>query len=329
MCTAISMIGKDHYFGRNLDLTYHYSEAVTITPRKYTLRFYDGQATDSHYAIIGIATIANGYPLYYDAVNECGLGACALNFPGNAVYHNPKDDRINIASFEFIPWILSQFSSLGGVKDALRMLNITNCQFSHEYSPTPLHWLIADRENSIVIEPTNSGLRVYDNPIRVLTNSPSFDYHLQNLTNYMNLTAEYPVNRFANTLDLRPYSIGMGGIGLPGDLSSASRFTRAAFQLHNTVLQETETHQVSQFFHILKSVEQTEGCAMIDGKMEKTVYSSCCNTEKGIYYYTTYHNSRITCVDMHKENLNGAALISYPLRLESDIYQEYQSVSPQ
>ena len=70
MCTAISMIGKDHYFGRNLDLTYHYSEAVTITPRKYTLRFYDGQATDSHYAIIGIATIANGYPLYYDAVNH-------------------------------------------------------------------------------------------------------------------------------------------------------------------------------------------------------------------------------------------------------------------
>lgn len=328
MCTAISMTGNNHYFGRNLDLIYHYSEAVTITPRKYTLRFCDGQTTNSHYALIGIATVANGYPLYYDAVNEWGLGACALNFPGNAVYHKSQEDRVNVSSYELIPWILSQFNSLGGVKDALHTLNITNCQFSQEYTPTPLHWLIADRKCAIVIEQTSTGLHFYENNIGVLTNNPPFDFHLQNLANYMNITAQPPVNRFADTICLKPYSIGMGGMGLPGDLSSASRFVRAAFQLHNAVSQEKEEDQVSQFFHILKSVEQTEGCAQVDGEMEKTVYSSCCNTEKGIYYYTTYHNSCITRVDMHKENLDGDVLISYPLRMDNIIYQECQSVSP-
>lgn len=322
MCTAISMGGSRHYFGRNLDLTYHFAESVAITPRKYRFKFCDGQTTDSHYAIIGIATVADGYPLYYDAVNEWGLCAGALNFPGNAVYFKPRSDRTNIASFELIPWILSQYRSLGSVIDALRTLNITDVAFSPEYSPTPLHWLIADRSTSIVIEQTNSGLHIYDNPVHVLTNNPPFYYHMYNLANYRNLTARETVNRFSDSLCLPPFSIGMGGIGLPGDLSSASRFVRAAFQLHNCVSDESRENSISQFFHVLKSVEQTEGCAEADGKWEKTVYSSCCDANDGVYYYTTYHNNRITCVDMHKENLDGNTLVSYPLRTEHDFYHE-------
>lgn len=328
MCTAISMRGKNHYIGRNLDLTYHYEESVTITPRKFLLQFSDGQSTDSHYAIIGIATVVDGYPLYYDAVNEWGLGVCALNFPGNAVYYKPRADRINISSFELISWILSQHRCLGGVKDALSTLNITDAQFSAQYAPTPLHWFIADKKDSIVVEQTISGLHIYENPVNVLTNSPPFCYHMHNIANYMNVTAKDPINRFADSIDLKAYSIGMGGIGLPGDLSSASRFIRAAFQLHNSVRHENEIDQINQFFHILRSVEQTEGCAQIGDKLEKTIYSSCCDTEKGIYYYTTYQNSCITSVDMHCEDLNSNSLISYPLRMKSYFYKENKSASP-
>jgi len=322
MCTAISMKGKNHYFGRNLDLTHHYAESVTIMPRKYCLKFRNGQMIDSHYGMIGVATIVDKYPLYYDAVNEWGLSACALNFPGNAAYFEPSSNRINISSFELIPWILSQHRSLASITDALQSLNITNLTFSPEYPATPLHWLIADSENTIVIEQTETLRYSYETPVHVLTNNPPLLYHLQNLSNYINVTAHEAVNRFAESVNLQQYSIGMGGIGLPGDLSSASRFVRAAFQLHNSVCAEHPDSQINQFFHILKSVEQTEGCAEVNGEWEKTIYSSCCDTNNGIYYYTTYQNSRITCVNMHKENLDSQTLISYPLRIESDFFKE-------
>ena len=130
----------------------------------------------------------------------------------------------------------------------------------------------------------------------------------------MALSNQPPVNRFCPELDLTKYSRGMGGLGLPGDLSSASRFVKAAFTRLNSVSGDSESESISQFFHILSSVEQQRGCVqMEDGRYEITIYSSCCNTDKGIYYYTTYENSQITAVDMNREDLDGSALVSYPL----------------
>ena len=106
----------------------------------------------------------------------------------------------------------------------------------------------------------------------------------------------------------------MGAIGLPGDLSSQSRFVRVAFVKMNSVSGEDENESVNQFFHILNSVDQQRGCCQLDdGKYEITIYTSCCNATKGIYYYTTYDNHQITAVDMHKENLDGDSLIRYSL----------------
>lgn len=106
----------------------------------------------------------------------------------------------------------------------------------------------------------------------------------------------------------------MGALGLPGDLSSASRFVRVAFTKMNAFSGDSEKESVSQFFHILGSVDQQRGCCEVaDGKYEITLYTSCCNVTKGIYYYTTYENHQISAVDMHRENLNGGALICYPV----------------
>ena len=101
----------------------------------------------------------------------------------------------------------------------------------------------------------------------------------------------------------------MGGRGLPGDLSSASRFARVAFVKQNSISGNSETESVSQFFHILNSVDQQRGCCEVaDGKYEITLYTSCCNATQGIYYYTTYDNHQISAVDMHRENLDGETL---------------------
>ena len=322
MCTAISWHAKNHYFGRNLDLEYHYDETVTITPRSFPLTFRMAPANHSHFAWIGMATLAGEYPLYYDGTNEQGLSVAALNFPGNAVYLSPSCNMINIAPFEVIPWILCQCKSVRDTKVVLENTNITSIKFSDAWPLTPLHWIVADKRESIVVEPTITGLNIYDDPVGVLTNNPPFDYHMHNLCNYLGLSNEEPVNRLSNEVVLKPYSRGMGAMGLPGDLSSASRFIKATFTKLNAEKSANDTDNVGQFFHILGSVEQQSGCVRIHDGFERTVYTSCCDTDNGIYYYTTYENQQITAIRMTPQTIESEKLSAFPLRRRQCIYFE-------
>jgi len=322
MCTAISFNGHGHYFGRNLDLEYSYQECVTVTPRNYPFLYRKMPPMYKHYAMIGMATIADDYPLYYDATNEHGLSIAALNFPGNAAYLKDLEAENTVAPFELIPWVLSQCRNVSEAHKAIERIHIGAIDYSDALPVTPLHWMISDKDRSIVAEPLEDGIRIHENPVGVLTNNPPFEFHLQHLNHYLNLTREEPVNRFSKALPLSPYSRGMGAIGLPGDLSSASRFVRCAFTKWNSSRCETEAESVSQFFHILGSVSQQSGCVIIDGKFEKTVYSSCCDTNSGIYYYTTYGNRRITGIRMYSEDLEDSKLHCYPIRRTQDISWE-------
>lgn len=131
------------------------------------------------------------------------------------------------------------------------------------------------------------------------------------LNNYRHLAVENGANTFSKDLALHQYSRGMGAMGLPGDLSSQSRFVRVSFVKMNALSGDSEGESVSQFFHILGSVDQQRGCCKLgEDKYEITLYTSCCNADKGIYYYTTYDNHQISGVDMHQENLDGTQLIA-------------------
>lgn len=316
MCTAATYQTKDFYFGRTLDYEFSYHEEVTITPRNFPLSFRHTKTMTEHYAIIGMAYVAGGYPLYYDAVNEKGLGMAGLNFVGNAVYRevSEDDDAVNIAQFEFLPWLLGQCASVKEARKILGGTRLVNTPFSKELPTSSLHWIIADREEAITVESVKDGLMIYDNPVGVLTNNPPFPAQMFNLNNYMHLSPKSPENHFSDKLPLYTYSRGMGAMGLPGDLSSQSRFVRVAFTKMHAVSGETEAESVSQFFHILGSVDQQRGCCDVgDGEYEITIYTSCCNADRGIYYYTTYENHQISAVDMHRENLDGDKLTCYPL----------------
>ena len=314
MCTAATYKTKDFYFGRTLDYEFSYLEEVTVTPRNYPFRFRSLGTMESHYAIIGMAYVAEDYPLYYDAVNEKGLGMAGLNFVGNADYKEPAADGDNVAVFEFIPWVLAQCATVAEARRLIEKMNLTNTPFNAQLPPSPLHWLIADRDEAITVESVRDGIRVYSNPVGVLTNNPPFDQQLFQLNNYRHLSPKTPENGFSDKLALDAYSRGMGGMGLPGDLSSQSRFVRVSFVKMNSVSGDSEMESVSQFFHILGSVDQQRGCCDVgEGKYEITIYTSCCNADKGIYYYTTYNNHQITAVDMHKEALDGQTLARYPL----------------
>ena len=320
MCTAATYKTKDGYFGRTLDYEFSYGNEITITPRNYQFNFRNTDSISTHYAIIGMAYVAGNYPLYYDAINEKGLGIAGLNFVGNAAYNKPVENKTNIAQFELIPWILGQCGTVKDAKALLDNINIIDTPFNAELPLAQLHWIISDKDEAITVESMADGLHIYDNPVGILTNNPPFNIQMFSLNNYMNLSPKNPENKFSDKLPLHPYSRGMGAIGLPGDLSSASRFAKAAFTKMNSVSGDSEEESVSQFFHILGSVDQQRGCCEVhDGKYEITIYTSCCNLDKGIYYYTTYNNHQISAVDMHRENLDSDKLVRYPIILNQNI----------
>ncbi|MBE5772855.1 MAG: choloylglycine hydrolase family protein [Clostridiales bacterium] len=326
MCTAIAYKNGDLYFGRNLDLDHSYDERVTITPRCYPLHFDRlGSASDltAHHAMIGMAYIVDDYPLYYDATNEKGLSMAGLNFPGFARYLPEATGMYNILPAEFIPWILGQCASVSEARTLIARTNLVDIAFRRDLPNTPLHWIIAGHDGCIAVEPMEDGLKVHDDPAEVLTNSPPFDFHMLNLPRYMTLSPMPPENRFSKEIPLKPYGLGMGAMGLPGDLSSASRFVRAAFVKHNSISGKNEPANVNQVFHILSNVAYPCGSVQLGkDRCQTTRYTSCCNADKGIYYYTTYENSRVTAVRLRREDKCGSDLIAFPLRKEWDVREE-------
>ena len=320
MCTAVSYKTKDFYFGRTLDYESTFPIHITVTPRRFPLEFRHGSTMSVHHALIGMAYVVGDYPLYYDGMNEKGLCMAGLNFVGNALYRSPAPEGDNICQFEFIPWILGQCATVAEARGLLSRIRLTDTPFSKELPVSDLHWIIADRQESVTVESVAAGVMVYDNPVGVLTNNPPFPQQLFRLNDFMHLSPGAPENRFSDKLDLRPYSRGMGAMGLPGDLSSPSRFVRASFVKMNSVSGDSEAESVGQFFHIMGSVEQPSGCCLVgEGEYERTIYTSCCNADRGLYYYTTYGNPAITAVDMTQEDLDGVSLVRYPMLAEMRI----------
>ncbi len=320
MCTAISFKTKDHYFGRTLDVDFNYGQNVVITPRDFKFDFKHKESIINHYAIIGMGLVQDDFPLYFDATNEKGLSMAGLRFAGNAIYCDYDQRKDNIATFEFIPWILSQCDCVNSAKEFLEKINLTKDNFSDIFSAEPLHWIISDSDQSITVECVADGLKVYYNPVKVLTNNPDFPLQVFNLNNYMGLTAGDPQDNFSSEFEFNRYSRGMGALGLPGDYSSMSRFVKVAFINHNSYCGESENESVTQFFHILSSVEMPMGCVKTDKGYDFTAYTSCCNTDKGVYYYTTYDNNQISAVRLYNENLDNNDLIVYNLSTEQNIY---------
>lgn len=287
MCTAIAF---HHCFGRNLDLEYTYDETVTVTPRNFPLPFRLMPRQSYHLAMIGMACVAEGFPLYYDAVNESGLFMAALNFPEYAHYSVRSDARRRIAPFELIPWVLGQCATLAQVRQLLSETELVRLDFSPALPVTPLHFLAADRTGSLAIEPLADGLRLHDDPVDILTNSPPFDLQMAHL------------------------ELARSRSELPGDRSSTSRFIRAA----DIRRRAANSDPVTQMFHMLGAVEMPK----VIEQDAFTRYTACCDAEARTYYYTTYGNRRITAVPLRAEHLDAGTPISYPLRQRQDILSE-------
>ena len=254
-----------------------------------------------------MASVIDDYPAFADAFNEKGLGCAGLNFPG---YFHAEENEVhgkkNIAPYDLILWILSNFQTVDEVLNEIKNIELVAIPIN-EKTPLPtLHWIVSDTNGkSIVIEKTKEGFKTYDNPIGVLTNSPTFGWHLTNLNEYMKTTPVQPENVKWGNKELRPLGVGMGTKGLPGGFSGVDRFVRIAYLKSKFPVSEDLLSGISQFFHMLNNVAMPRGAVISEGSDDITLYSSCMCQQKGIYYYSTYNNNGVSAVDMNKEDLDG------------------------
>ncbi|MGL5576502.1 MAG: choloylglycine hydrolase [Sarcina sp.] len=328
MCTGLLLETKngEHLFGRNMDIEFTFGQNVGVIPRNFE---YKNVATKKNeitkYGIIAMMTVMDGQPMLADGMNEKGLGIAGLNFPGYSYY--PKDlqeGKDNVPVHNFMLWILSNFTTIDEVRKAVENVNIVDVPFSEKVPNPTLHWILTDKSGkSIVIETTKrDGLRVFDNNVGVLTNSPTFDWHLTNLKQYMNMTANDVAPLKWSTEELTKLGVGIGSVGIPGDFTPPSRFIKVAFLRHATLLND-DNIDVSQFFHVLNGVAMVRGSVRTPQNLNDiTVYTSCMNLEQQLYYYNTYDNNNISVVDMKKVNLDGKDLVLFPYLNELKAYAQ-------
>lgn len=287
MCTAILW---NHYFGRTLDYELSFGEQLVLVPRRMPLSFCRQPPLKSHYAILGMASVQQGTPLFFDGMNEKGLAMAGLQFADYAAYS--KDG--GIAPFELIPWVLGQCADLTQARQLLRGQELCDVSFSEDLPNAPLHWMIADGSGAILLEPMAEGLRCYQAAEGVLTNSPPYPYHKLRYEELQHLSADSSSPRR-----------GIQAIGLPGDYSSGSRFVRAAF-----IRAHLRGEGADAFFSMTDNISVPRGCVRLLQGDAFTRYTCCCDLQRGIYSYTTHTNRALRSCSFAEGALDGEQ-ISY------------------
>ena len=289
MCTAICYQGKNTYFGRTLDLEYHYEEEVVFTPRHFPLPWQN-----QHLAYLGMATMCGDVPLYYDGVNEQGVAISALRFTDFAHYEKEGNHPRPLRVYEVIPYILSQATSARHAIDLLLNVTLVDTPISPAFPTTPLHFLISDESHTYTVEPLIQGLSVTPNPLGVLTNAPDFQTQLLHYQDFYTLAPQQK-SRAAHTL--------------PGNWTSKSRFVRAAY-----LNKHLEKGDHRHFFHMMSSLAVPPGAAITDdGRVTRTIYTSCMNLTTCTYHFTTFENPAIRSVPLFSFDLDSATLIKHSL----------------
>lgn len=324
MCTAFTLFNNHLYFGRNMDLDYSFNECVVITPRNYSFLLKNGKKIKNIYAMLGMATVINDYPLYAEAINEKGLCLAGLNFPQNAYYSKKTElDENSIAPFELFPFLLGQCENIMQIKDILNKIEIVDVPFSSNLANAPLHWMVCDKNNNcLVIECSKDGMKVYDNPLGILTNNPPFPYHLENIRQYLHLSSINPKAIEKNGYILDNFCEGAGGLGIPGDFTSPSRFSKVFFAKKFSVCEDDEMSYVTQAFHILDSVAMIKGCVVTENNKNEITRYSCvmCFSDSASYYYKTYNNNQISVINLTNERMSNNKLSIFKISTKQQYF---------
>ena len=311
-CTGSMLKTKDGktVSGRTLEFGVEVSTSIIAVPKNYQFvgktANGDGLKYKSKYAMTGIITFDDIN--IADGMNSAGLSSGAFYFPTFAEYTTlTKENQSKALSpVDFNNWILSQFATVDEVKKAIENNEVvivpTVLEGWGETAP-PFHYVVYDKSGkSIVIEPIKGKLVVYDNPIGIITNSPTFDWHMINLRNYTNLKSENVNSITINGVTIQSLGQGSGMKGIPGDFTPPSRFVRATAFVVTALLVETTYEAIGEVFHILNNFDIPKGFSreVVNG----TIYAdytqlTCARDPQTLkYYYKTYNNQTIKEFDL-------------------------------
>ena len=290
MCTSIYYETKNHthFLARTLD----FAQEMNLTPVIIKNGHHFASQADPHgftskYTFLG----AGRGETFADGLNEQGLGIASLYFNENAVYSpKAKPGAINLASTEVISWVLGNVASVAEFKRVADRINV--CQIANEFvkGVMPLHWILYDRQGgNLVVEITKSGMHLYDNPVGVMTNSPTFPWQLTNLSHYSNLQPnDFPAKKYGN-YQIVSDGPGNGALGLPGDYTSTSRFVRTAFLRQYTDQAADARAGLVTLNHILNNVDIPRGVKVGEnGLTDYTQYKGFMDLDHLTYYYLPY-----------------------------------------
>lgn len=302
MCTGVRFNGAEGsmYFGRNLDWSCGYGEKPRVMPKGFLVRYQFMDDTPAAHAAVGMCVDYQNYPMFFDCGNDAGLAVAGLNFPGYAAYADaPAEGKTNVCAYEFPLWVAATFASVDEAEAALANVAIVGASAGEGLGVSYLHWIIGDATRSIVVESRADGMHVMDDPVDVLTNQPSLEWHLENLRSYVTATSDFPANAQWGRAELAPYGAGAGMHGIPGDCYSPSRFVKAAYLNANYPAKSGEKDNVIRMFRTLEGVAMVEGAArMGNGDFERTLYTSCFSGQTGRYYWSTYDDPAIRYVSL-------------------------------
>lgn len=324
-CTGIRLetTGGDVVYGRTLEFGKNIDSEIIVVPRGYayvgvTPDGQPGLSWKTQYAFMG--PNASQLPVTVDGINEKGLAVGLFYFPGYAGYQKttPADDSKTIGPWQLGTWILGNFRTVAEVKAHINDIKVANVNLAAWGIVPPVHYIVHDRTgNSLVIEYVNGELHTYDNPIGVFTNSPTFDWQMTNLRNYLNLFAINIPERKMKNITLKTFGQGSGLVGLPGDFTAPSRFVRAFVLTQSAVHDQTTTQTVAQAFHILNQFDIPVGVIRdrSNGEVayDYTQWTTVADLTNLRYYVTTAQDRDIRYVDLMKQNLDAKDIVYYPI----------------
>ena len=323
-CTGIRLSADDGsvVYARTLEFGMNLDSEVLFVPRNYeyvgtTASGRPGLTWQSKFAAVGLNGL--GYDLLVDGVNEHGLACGGFYLPGYAGYQSatPDQESHTIAPWELITWILTNFSNVDEVRAALSGIKVAGVPLDNKHGVPPLHFITHDAAgSSLVIEYVGGKLTTYDNPLGVITNSPTFDWHVTNLRNYINLSATNVPPVDLDGLVLSQFGQGSGLRGLPGDFTPPSRFVRAVAFGQNATPGKTGEETVNVAFHVLDSFDVPRGVVRsepgADDPQDRTQWTSACDLKNLKYYFHTYDNRRVRAVELGQFDAEAKRPVTIP-----------------
>jgi len=327
-CTGIRLIAADGtvVHARTLEFGIDLKSNVIMVPRGYarvgtTPDGKEGLKWKAKYASLGANGV--GLPFIFDGLNEKGLAVGTFYFPTSAGYmpYSASVSSKTIAPWEVGSWLLENFASVEEVRENIGKVVVPEVVFKEWGFAPPVHYIVQDASGKgIVIEYFGGKLNIFENPLGVITNSPTYDWHMTNLRNYVNFSMSNVAPVKLGSVTLQPTGQGSGMLGIPGDFTPPSRFVRAVAYSQSVLPSKTGDDAVLEAFHILNNFDIPKGAARDHEKdshgnieADYTLWTSVNDLKRTRFYFRTYDNSQIRMVDLTKMNLDSKDIVTIPM----------------